>query len=56
MMYFVLKANNYWQAFKKKISELLNKRIMWWFIKLALLDLRLVCYLIDLFDGVGSDD
>ena len=55
MMHLVRKANNYWQTLRKRESTPLNRKILWWMIKLALIVLRLVCKLIDFFSGVDVD-
>jgi len=56
-MKLFIKANNYWQTLRRKKLRPGIRRVMWWIVKLALVTLRLVCKLIDFFDGgVGTDD
>lgn len=55
IMNIVRKTNNYWQTLRKRGSALLNRKVMWWIIKLVLIVLRLVCKLIDFFSGADVD-
>jgi len=55
MKHFERKTNNYWRTLSKKKPKPYIKEVMWWIIKLVLFGLRMVCKLIDLLGGAGTD-
>ena len=45
------KVNNCWQTLRSKVLAFFSKKVLWEVIKLALLGIRLICKLINIFEG-----